>query len=154
MKTWKQVENLIERNRLPYRVESDALITLGGRAVAHSVQGAHDVLAAPGHPDSKRQARRKARDLARHGSRTFKTSEVVFTSLLEREEAHLRARFLTSKLLGKRFMCPEHGDKRFSLCLACHETINPPAIPSDAFQALERKLQEQKTTMRDYRHAL
>ena len=32
MKTWKQVESRIERNRLPYRVESDALVTLGGRA--------------------------------------------------------------------------------------------------------------------------
>lgn len=45
-----------------------------GRVIFLSVR---DALTVPAHPDSKRQNRRKQRDLARHGARTLKRAGVV-----------------------------------------------------------------------------
>lgn len=103
MKTWKQVERRLERLHLPYRVQDETLITLDGQTVAVSVQGARDRFASPGHPDSKRQERRKLRDLTRHGGRALKMAEVSYTPMLEREEMFIRGRFIASRLLGGRY---------------------------------------------------
>jgi hypothetical protein len=57
-----------------------------------------EALNAPAHPDSKRQERRKRRDLERYGSRAFKTAEVSYTPMLEKEEELIRAKFVASRL--------------------------------------------------------
>lgn len=62
-----------------------------------------EALNAPAHPDSKRQARRRQRDLTRYGGRAFKMSEVSYTPMLEREEMLIRGRFIASRLLGGRY---------------------------------------------------
>jgi hypothetical protein len=78
VKTWTHVQTFIDDRKLPYQVERynmslrGTLITLDGQAVAYTVQGVRDYFASPGHPDSKRQASRKRRDLARSGGRTLK----------------------------------------------------------------------------------
>lgn len=100
MKTWEQVERRLERLHLPYRVQDETLLSLDGRTVAVTVQGARDRFASPGHPDSKRQARCKQRSLTRYGARMFKTKETVYTFMLEREERLIRAGFVASRLQG------------------------------------------------------
>lgn len=102
MKTWKQVEMRVGWMRLPYRVQDETLVSPDGQVLARTVQGASDRLMSPGHPDSKRQARRKQRDLARHGSREFKLSEAVYTPLLLREEQRIFTGFVASRLMGRR----------------------------------------------------
>lgn len=100
MKTWLQIERRLQLAHLPYRVQDETLVSLDGRTVAVSVQGARDRFASPGHPDSKRHERCKARDLARYGARHFKMSEVSYTPMLEREEMFIRSRFVAWRLLG------------------------------------------------------
>lgn len=77
MKTWTHVERRLERIRLPYRVQDETLVSLDGTPVAVTVQGARDFLAAPGHPDSKRQTRCKQRSLTRYGARVLKRDGIL-----------------------------------------------------------------------------
>lgn len=77
MKTWTHVKLFLDNRSLPYQVDGEMLRNLDGRAVACTVQGVRDYFASPGHPDSKRQARRKQRDCARYGGRRLKEASVT-----------------------------------------------------------------------------
>lgn len=82
-----------------------------GRVIFLSVR---EALHAPAHPDSKRQDRRKARDLARYGARVLKRAGVVTCPIAQghkrrefkemqqrmREEEKKRTREVASRLLG------------------------------------------------------
>ena len=90
------------------------MVGADGQTVAVTVQGARDILAAPGHPDGKRQTRCKRRDLERHGARILKqvsvTScppmrinkrrEVREVQRMMQVEMDLMARKVAARLLG------------------------------------------------------
>jgi hypothetical protein len=150
MKTWLHVEIRLERLHLPYRVQDEMLVSLDGRTVACTVQGARDVLAAPGHPDSKRQDRCKRIDLVRHGARILKRDGVLscparkISGRRERRDMQRRlaeerkemARNVSLRLQGKGWMIPN----------------KKPEVPVDAF-AFQAYLQQLAETVMGTIHA-
>lgn len=100
MKTWTHVQRFIDNRDLPYSVDGETLKNLRGSPIACSVQAARDYFASPGHPDSKRTGSRKRRDLARYGSRVFKSYQGAFTPLMVQGEQIARTQLGTARLLG------------------------------------------------------